>query len=877
MNAGEKRLRPRSLPASEAEEIEIQRNDATVPATAAASYSGQSHPTPYGALPGEWEKLGALGLIDDLLPVVSDPTAVPAPESTIKQPGKLPSTYRRDGHMVGFAKWTEHHTTPRDVAKWSKDDRLGICLNTRLVRAIDVDVEDLDEAIDIEIDIAKFLGVALPIRRRSNSSKFLVLFKMPGDFTKRRFKTAGGVIEFLAGRQQAVVCGTHPSGVRYEFDGGLPDHIPQLSDQQFEDLWALLNAKFGTEASVEARKGIAPVKPRSMDDVNDPLVDYLEARGLVLDYHRSGRLDITCPFADDHTTDTGDTATSYYPAGVGGFDRGHYKCLHAHCMNRTDGEFKDAIGWSIEGFEELPEPTPEEADEQAEIMRRNNLQAERMAQKAIDKAKFTEGRDALENARREHQRRENEQIGEGEHKIPTAEVISLETALHRYVFLSDGSRVADIFNPHYDMALSDWKSTYAASKEIFPQPDKVLAGGRKEKVADKEIPVARLWVESPRRQTAVCRTFKAGGPLILLDPEGRPAVNSWRPYSRSIAVPDPVAAGVNLFIDHIRFLFGLDADRFLDWLAHIEQSPGILPHTAWLHIAKNFGMGRNWLASVLARVWAGSVAPNLDLVEMFDKGFNGRLSRKVIAIVDEIREGGRDTQWAHAEKLKSIITEESRLINPKYGRQSVEYNACRWLMFSQHLSAIPMEKGDRRIEVVVTEGQPKTPAYYSTLYAALNNPLFIAAVAKFLGERDISTFNPGAHATNNEAKQQATKASQTPMAAQCEALVKYWPSDLITAADLYSVLEQRHAVDDTKRCLTSAHRKTLEQYGIVALGKPIKVDANPVRLSIVRNKAKWQGADNDLLREELRKAESENDALDVLETRIAEQEEDAHR
>lgn len=351
MSADEKN--PHSLPASGGEGLESLRSDATVPATAAASYSGQSHSPPYGALPGEWEKLGALGLTDDLLPVVSDPSAVPAPESTIKQPGKLPSIYRRDGHMVGFAKWTEHHTTPREIAKWAEDDRLGICLNTRLVRAIDVDVEDLDEAIDIEIDIAKFLGVALPIRRRSNSSKFLVLFKMPGDFTKRRFKTAGGVIEFLAGGQQAVVCGTHPSGVRYEFDGGLPDHIPPLDTAKFEALWALLNEKLGIEASVEARKGIAPVKPRSMDDVNDPLVDYLEVRGLVLDYHHSGRLDITCPFADDHTTESGNSSTSYFPAGVGGFQRGHFDCKHSHCSGRTDGEFKDAIGWSVEGFEEI--------------------------------------------------------------------------------------------------------------------------------------------------------------------------------------------------------------------------------------------------------------------------------------------------------------------------------------------------------------------------------------------------------------------------------------------------------------------------------------------------------------------------------------------
>lgn len=323
----------------------------------------------YGALPGEWSQLDlVLELTEDLLPVVSNPNAVPAPESSIKQPGKLPSIYRQDGHMVGIGKWTEKVSTSREVSRWANVPDYGICLQTRLVRAIDVDVDEPLEAGDIEATIQDYLRLSLPIRRRGNSSKFLLLFKMPGDFTKRRFKTAGGVIEFLAGGQQCVVSGVHVSGVRYEFDGGLPDYIPHLSDQQFENLWLHLNEKFGIEASVESRKGVAPAKPRTMDDVKDPLVYFLESEGWVLGYHRSGRVDIRCPWQDEHSSDTGDTATSYYPAGVGGFDRGHYKCLHAHCMNRTDGEFKDAIGWSIEGFEEIDDFTPATIDQDGNVI-----------------------------------------------------------------------------------------------------------------------------------------------------------------------------------------------------------------------------------------------------------------------------------------------------------------------------------------------------------------------------------------------------------------------------------------------------------------------------------------------------------------------------
>lgn len=460
----------------------------------------------------------------------------------------------------------------------------------------------------------------------------------------------------------------------------------------------------------------------------------------------------------------------------------------------------------------------------------------------------------LDQARREHQKRENERIGDGDQSYPTAEVLNLETALTRFVFLSDGSRVADIFNPHYDLAFADWAATHAASFESLPQPGKSMRDGTTKPVPDKVVPVTELWKTSPKRKTAVCRTFKAGGSPVLKDPEGREALNTWRPFDRSTIVQDPSNAGLTLFLEHVDFLFGKDAGRFLDWLAHIEQRPGELPHTAWLHIAKNFGLGRNWLESVLTRVWAGSVASNLDLPRLLKDGFNGRLSRKVLAVVDEIREGGRDSQWEHSERLKSIITEETRLINPKYGRQTLEFNACRWLMFSNHLSAIPLESGDRRIEVVYTEAAPQGADYYARLYSALNDPQFIASVAKHLGQRDLSRFNPGAHASNSDAKKAATKASQTPMASWCEMLLEHWPSDLITSRDLYEVLEGR-ATGDESGSLTAAHRRVLESFGVEALGKPLKIAGRTVRASVLRDKVKWKVADPAALREELVKAQ----------------------
>ena len=103
------------------------------------------------------------------------------------------------------------------------------------------------------------------------------------------------------------------------------------------------------------------------------------------------------------------------------------------------------------------------------------------------------------------------------------------------------------------------------------------------------------------------------------------------------------------------------------WVAHIVQQPGVLPHTAYLMVTPTRGIGRNWLTGVLARVIRGYVAAGVTLGDVLDGGFNGRLSRKLLATVDETREGLTAKRYERGNALQRIVTEETRLINPKYG------------------------------------------------------------------------------------------------------------------------------------------------------------------------------------------------------------------
>ncbi len=308
----------------------------------------------YGASPEEWAHLDlVLGLTADLLPVVSNPAAPISPNSKMKGVGKTPSMYNQARQVVGVADWTQRQSTSRDIERWMKEPDYGICIQTRHLRALDIDVDDEEKAGEIAVRAAQLLceqGEQLRLRYRSNSGKKLLAFYVEGDLYKRSFKCDGGLVEFLATGQQFVAVGTHTSGTRYEWAGGLPHDFPTISEHNFERMWRVLCQEFAIEppASAQARK-------RGDDlGIGDPVVDWLEEKWETFGYGGQGQLFVTCPWKDGHSSDSGETEAAWFPAGTGGYAQGHFKCLHASCANRADEDFLDAVGYRVEAFECLP-------------------------------------------------------------------------------------------------------------------------------------------------------------------------------------------------------------------------------------------------------------------------------------------------------------------------------------------------------------------------------------------------------------------------------------------------------------------------------------------------------------------------------------------
>jgi phage/plasmid primase-like uncharacterized protein len=420
---------------------------------------------------------------------------------------------------------------------------------------------------------------------------------------------------------------------------------------------------------------------------------------------------------------------------------------------------------------------------------------------------------ARDDPRRREQQAEAERIGDGEPAEPPRPVLFASTheMRGRLVYVESGSLVALRDRPSAALTIEEARRAFRASSYFVTAADE----------SRKKVQMLDEWLDDSRRITVHATTGAPGRGEFVQDPDGRLALNLWRELPH--ATPPGWERLAALFVEHVRWLWGDAAERFLNWLAHIEQRPAILPHHGWIHVARCFGLGRNWISCVLARAWPGSVAANFNLVETLERGFNGRLGCKLLAIVDEINEGG-GSKWRHAETLKSLITEEIRTVNPKYGRQRVEWNAARWLLFSNHSTALPLDDGDRRFDVASCDEQPRPAAYYAELYGALHDPALGPSVREWLRRRDISRFNPGAMPPLSAAKRRMIELSKSDTDRAVDAIVRLWPSDLIMASVLRAACGAGGASDGDRSARAAAAasamrslRHALERAGVVKL------------------------------------------------------------
>lgn len=112
---------------------------------------------------------------------------------------------------------------------------------------------------------------------------------------------------------------------------GLPLDVGTLLSD--ESLWADAEDQ-GVDSALVAAEATAA----------DPIFNALQEQGLLGRQLKPGQWSITCPFAEDHTSDSGETSSIYFLPYFGGYQNGNFDCKHAHCAGRSQHDFTAALG-----------------------------------------------------------------------------------------------------------------------------------------------------------------------------------------------------------------------------------------------------------------------------------------------------------------------------------------------------------------------------------------------------------------------------------------------------------------------------------------------------------------------------------------------------
>lgn len=369
---------------------------------------------------------------------------------------------------------------------------------------------------------------------------------------------------------------------------------------------------------------------------------------------------------------------------------------------------------------------------------------------------------------------------------------------------------------------------YASSMHEYQDP---------ETMEPKRKPLMDCWLRSPDRLTADVLTWKPNDDRFCEPPDATmgdtTGFNMWQGFRPFGLMPLDWMDRVKPFLDHIAWLVPIEAERvlLLQFLAHIAQFPGVLPHHSFLLYSPVQGTGRNWVSAVLARVFRGYVCLSADLTNILDGKFNGELSQKLLAVVDEVRVGMGERKYSRAEVFKGLVNQEQRRINPKYGEESKEYNCLRWLMFTNHLDALPLDETDRRVFIIENPAYAQSPAYYKGLYGLLGDPLFVASVWEYLRTLDLGGYDPGMRATMNSIKAKSIDN----MLSDLDRLVIEFRDEckgsVTTTAALQGFLSQNNAGDYSAKQL----RHAIDRSGMKVCGKRKYINNVKSTVIVIRN------------------------------------------
>lgn len=243
--------------------------------------------------------------------------------------------------------------------------------------------------------------------------------------------------------------------------------------------------------------------------------------------------------------------------------------------------------------------------------------------------------------------------------------------------------------------------------------------------------IAEVWLDSRDR-----RTF-AGG--VVFDPSEtcKPnQLNLWRGFTVK-----PMSGSWQLLRDHVFSNICCGDQEKFDYLmgccARMVQFPGEPAEVAIVLQSEEEGTGKGFFIRALMHLF-GQHALAISNAKHLTGNFNAHLQDCVLLFADEAFYAGNP---AHVGILKSLITEPTLTIEPKYGRVALCRNNLHLFMATNEKWAVPAGLHARRFFILRASAERKNDhAYFAAIMAELKNGGYEAMLHDLLN-CDIANFN----------------------------------------------------------------------------------------------------------------------------------------
>lgn len=199
----------------------------------------------------------------------------------------------------------------------------------------------------------------------------------------------------------------------------------------------------------------------------------------------------------------------------------------------------------------------------------------------------------------------------------------------------------------------------------------------------RSIPKNKIWINSPRRRTYQSVDFLPG------QEDTSPILNLWTGWA-----VQPKEGDCSAWLELLRKVICNDkehADWLLHWFANILREPMNKPLTAPVIIGVE-GAGKSLLLTYFSRILGKAFVTVTDDQHIHGR-FNAHLANALVLHSEEALYAG---DKKHAGIIRSLITDHTRIFEPKGVDARPVRNYLRLVLTSNDLYSAPVKPGDRR-------------------------------------------------------------------------------------------------------------------------------------------------------------------------------------